>query len=86
MSGLQPRQPKVEEEEVLICEKCGKELGFALIEGLTLRKRDKESTIPVVLLILIFLIGMYFVVQIVFFDYDFDNSEINANNVTIKVT
>ncbi len=51
---------------------------LALIEGITLRKRDKESTIPVILLILIFLIGMYFVVQIVFFDYDFDNSEINA--------
>ena len=30
MSGLQPRQPTVEEEEVIICEKCGKELGFVL--------------------------------------------------------
>jgi rubrerythrin len=30
VSGLQPRQPKVEEEEVIICEKCGKELGFVL--------------------------------------------------------
>jgi len=51
---------------------------LALIEGLTLRQRDKESIIPVVLLLLIFLIGMYFVVQIVFFDYNFDNSDINA--------
>jgi len=51
---------------------------LALIEGITLRQRDKESTIPVVLLLLIFLIGLYFVVQIVFFDYNFDNSTINA--------
>jgi len=51
---------------------------LALIEGVTLRKRDKQSTVPVVLLIIIFLIGMYFVVQIVLFDYNFNNSEINA--------
>ena len=51
---------------------------LALIEGITLRKRDKQSTVPVVLLISIFLIGMYFVVQIVLFDYNFNNSEINA--------
>ncbi len=51
---------------------------LALIEGVTLRQRDKQSTIPVALLILIFLIGMYFVVQIVLFDYNFDNSDINA--------
>jgi len=51
---------------------------LALIEGVTLRKRDKQSTVPVVLLIIVFLIGMYFVVQIVLFDYNFNNSEINA--------
>jgi uncharacterized membrane protein len=51
---------------------------LALIEGLSLRKRAPESAVPVILLIAVFVIGMYFVVQIVFFDYNFDNSDINA--------
>lgn len=51
---------------------------LALIEGLTLRKRAPESAVPVILLLAVFVIGLYFVVQIVFFDYNFDNSDINA--------
>jgi len=51
---------------------------LALVEAVTLRRRSPESIVPYLLLFAVFVIGMYFVVQIVFFDYMFDNSEINA--------
>ena len=51
---------------------------LALVEGITLRKREKESVVPVILLLIIFFIGLYFVGLIAFFDYMFDNSDINS--------
>jgi len=51
---------------------------LALVEGVTLRRRDKEATFPFVLLILIFVVGLYFVSLIAFFDYNFDNSTTNT--------
>ena len=51
---------------------------LALIEAITLRRRDPQGIVPFLLLFAVFLIGMYFVTLIVIFDYMFNNSETNA--------
>jgi len=51
---------------------------LALVEGVTLYRRNKESVVGAVILIIVFFIGLYFVGLIVLFDFSFNDSQTNA--------